>query len=250
MQPFPTTPEGWAEGFTLIINKPLGWTSFDVVGRVRSLINIKKLKVGHAGTLDPLASGVLVVCTGKHTKGIDAIQAQPKAYEALVRFGAVTDSYDLETPERDHKDISHLTPAMVTEALAQFRGEISQIPPVFSAVKVDGQRAYAAARAGKDIEIQARKVTIYELEVLEMNLPYVRLHVGCSKGTYIRSLAHDLGQALGTGAYLAGLVRTRVGDFTVEEAIEPEAFGVALYGEAQPRKREWRGEKAPITAVE
>lgn len=219
-------------GQTLLFDKAKGWTSFDVVNKVRGMLRrqLGKLKVGHAGTLDPLATGLLVLCTGAATRGIEQIQAQEKTYEAVIRFGAVTASYDAEFPESGLRDISQLNAAAIEAALPAFTGEILQIPPVFSAVKVGGKRAYAAARAGKSIELQARPVKVYAFELIDYapEKGLARARIRCSKGTYIRSLAHDLGQQLGTGAYLYELRRTAIGDFRVEDAMTVEAFAKYL----------------------
>ena len=205
-------------GEVLLIDKPLGWTSFDVVKKVRNAIRIKK--VGHAGTLDPLATGLLILCTGRATKTIDQIQGQEKEYEATIKFGATTASYDAELPEENVQDISHLDRATIEAALPTFRGEITQVPPAYSAVKIDGKRAYQEARKGREVKLKERRVQIYAFELLEAVAPphTWRARIQCSKGTYIRSLAHDLGQALGTGAYLTGLVRTRIGEHQLSDA--------------------------------
>ena len=216
-------------GQTLLFDKPQGWTSFDVVRKVRNLIRIKK--VGHAGTLDPLATGLLIICTGRATKTIEAIQAQEKEYEALIRFGAITASYDAEQPEEQVQDVSHLDRATIEAALSAFRGEIEQVPPKYSAVKVKGKRAYQAARQGQDIQLKSRRVHIYAFDLLDQapdDPTCWHARIRCSKGTYIRSLAHDLGQALGTGAYLKGLIRTRIGDYRLEDAWTIEGFQAAL----------------------
>jgi tRNA pseudouridine55 synthase len=223
----------FAAGQTLLFDKPLGWTSFDVVSKVRRITGVKK--VGHAGTLDPLATGLLIVCTGPHTKRIESLQGQEKEYEALLKLGAVTASYDAEQPEESPCDAAHIGPADIEALLPRFRGEIEQLPPRFSALKVGGKRAYEAARAGQEVELQPRNVQIYALELLPRELPpaHFALRVQCSKGTYIRSLAHDLGQALGVGAYLRGLIRTRIGDFRLEDAWQIEAFA-AQFGKPKP----------------
>lgn len=219
-------------GATLSFNKPLTWTSFDVANKVKFILakaaNTRKIRIGHAGTLDPLASGLLVLCVGKHTKNIETIQSAAKTYEAVIKFGATTASYDRETPETDLHDASHLTEEAIRALLPAFLGEIDQLPPVYSALKVDGKRAYDMARAGKEVVLNSRKVQIYGLEVLSWENPVLTLRVHCGKGTYIRSLAHDLGQAAGTGAYLLGLVRTRIGDFSVENAWEIADFQQAI----------------------
>lgn len=212
-------------GQTLLFDKPAGWSSFDVVRKVRNLIRIKK--VGHAGTLDPLATGLLIICTGRATKTIESIQGQEKEYEALIRFGATTASYDAEQPEENVQEVNHLDGAQIEEAMEAFRGDIEQVPPAYSAVKVAGKRAYQAARKGQAIELKSRQVQIYEFTLLDQdqtNPSCWRACIRCSKGTYIRSLAHDLGQALGTGAYLKGLRRTRIGEYRVEDAWQVDQF--------------------------
>jgi tRNA pseudouridine55 synthase len=211
------------EGQTLLFNKPKGWTSFDVVKKVRNLIGIRK--VGHAGTLDPLATGLLILCTGKHTKQIEAIQAQEKEYEVIFKLGATTASYDAEHPEEHLTDASAITREAVMAALPAFTGEIEQVPPVYSAVKVAGQRAYQAARKGETVEIKSRKVHVYAFSLLDWQGPeYVSARIRCSKGTYIRSLVHDLGQAMGVGAYILELKRTRIGDYRLADAWDLSDF--------------------------
>lgn len=214
----------FAEGTVLYINKPLHWTSFDVVNRVRSVLcralGTKKLKVGHAGTLDPLATGVMVLCTGKATKQIDRLQAGVKEYVATLELGATTPSFDLEHPIDAHFPTEHITRALVDDVLQQFRGEIWQVPPVYSAVKIDGKRAYDYARNAQTVEIQPKLLVIDELEVLHFALPVLTIRVVCSKGTYIRALARDIGQALQSGAHLTALQRTRVGDVTLADCRE------------------------------
>ncbi len=204
-------------GEIFAIDKPLKWTSFDAVKRIRGAIQrrlgVKKFKVGHAGTLDPLATGVLIVCTGKATKRIDELQAGVKEYIATLRIGATTPSHDLETEIDQQFPWEHISREQIIEILPQFTGKIMQVPPIFSAVKVDGKRAYKFARKGKEVELKAKPLEIAELELLSCSLPYVELRVVCSKGTYIRALARDIGQALGCGAHLTALRRTRVGDF-------------------------------------
>lgn len=200
----------------LLINKPLRWTSFDVVRKLRGILKIKK--IGHAGTLDPLATGLLILCTGKMTKQIDTFQAQEKEYTGKMVLGQTTPSYDLETEPTAQQDISGVTEQMIAEAATRFTGLISQIPPLHSAIKVDGKRAYKLARAGSDTKLKAREVNISTFEITDVNLPEISFRVVCSKGTYIRSLAHDMGQALGVGAYLSELCRTRIGDFLLKDA--------------------------------
>lgn len=220
------------DGVDLIIgiDKPLGWTSFDAVKRIRGALSrhlkVRKVKVGHAGTLDPLATGVLIVCTGKATKKITELQEGKKEYMAEITLGATTPSFDLETKIDAVYPYQHITREFIEETLPRFTGHVMQVPPVFSAVKVDGKRAYSYARKGKEVELKAKPLEIPELELLEWNPPVMKLRILCSKGTYIRALARDLGEALDTGAHLTGLRRTRVGDITeddclsIEEAIE------------------------------
>ncbi len=212
------------------INKPLGWTSFDAVKRIRGAIqrrlNVKKFKVGHAGTLDPLATGVLIVCTGRATRNIERLQNGTKEYIATLRLGATTPSFDLETEIDEEFPFDHVTEEVVREVLPHFTGHIMQVPPVYSAVKVEGKRAYKYARKGKEVELKAKPLVIEELDMLPSELPELKLRIVCSKGTYIRALTRDIGQALGSGAHLTALCRTRVGDMrledclTVEEAVE------------------------------
>lgn len=226
-------------GQILAFDKPLHWTSFQLVGKVRWLlcraIGEKRLKVGHAGTLDPLATGLMVVCTGKATKNIEELQRGEKEYLATLRLGATTPSYDLEHEVDQTFPTAHITAEKIAEALCKFRGEIDQVPPVFSACKVDGKRAYDLARKGKDVELQAKRVTIHELELrsFDAETMSLELRVRCSKGTYIRALARDIGEALQSGAHLTALRRTRVGDYTVENAFPTiEAFEEWLAAEA------------------
>ena len=210
----------FAEGQLLLVNKPYKWTSFDVVGKIRNAFKPLKLKVGHAGTLDPLASGLLVICTGKMTKQIDSFQAQEKEYTGTLVLGATTPSYDLETAEDQQFDISDITKEKIFGATKHFIGELQQYPPAHSAVKIDGERLYEKARRGEEVKLRARTVTINEFEITGITLPEVSFRVVCSKGTYIRSLVHDFGKALNNGAYLSRLRRTRSGDFNVEDAYE------------------------------
>ena len=218
-------------GKVLLIDKPLGWTSFNVVKKIRYLIqkkyNIKKIKVGHAGTLDPLASGVLIVCTGKMTKQISSFQDTKKEYIATIKFGATTPSYDLETEIDEEYPFQHITLEKLKTILSEeFTGTIQQKPPIFSAKQINGVRAYEYARSGQKIEMKTAEVKVHEVEIISdfELMPTVRLRISCSKGTYIRSLAHDLGQALGSGAHLTGLIRTKVGDFKIEDTITIEHF--------------------------
>lgn len=216
------------EGEILAFDKPYRWTSFDVVGKIRWLlcrkIGIKKLKVGHAGTLDPLATGVLVVCTGKATKRIDEFQFGVKEYVATLRLGATTPSFDLEKEIDATYPTEHITRELVETTLQRFKGTIEQIPPSFSACKVDGKRAYEIARKGGEVELKPKTLVIDEIELLDCSLPDITIRVVCSKGTYIRALARDIGQALNSGAHLTALRRTRVGDIRVENCMDPQKF--------------------------
>ncbi len=208
-------------GAILLIDKPLGWTSFDVVGKTRWLLYKKfgkKLKVGHAGTLDPLASGLLIICTGPFTKKITKFQDMEKEYTGIFMLGATRPSFDKETEIDETFPIDHLTEEKIRNAAKTFEGEIEQVPPIYSAIKIDGKRAYESARRGQELEMQSRKVTIYSMEISKIELPMVHFKVVCSKGTYIRSLARDFGKALGTGAYLDSLIRTRIGNFKLEDS--------------------------------
>lgn len=214
------TLEDYAAGRLLLVNKPYRWTSFDVVGKLRNAFKPLKLKVGHAGTLDPLATGLLVICTGKMTKQIDNFQAEEKEYTGTITLGATTPTYDLESEPDEFFDTSHLTEEQIIAATQQFTGDIQQYPPAHSAIKVDGERLYEKARRGEDVELKARNVTITEFEITRIELPEVDFRVVCSKGTYIRSLASDFGKALGVGGYLSRLRRTRSGHFKIEDAHE------------------------------
>ncbi|MAB56955.1 MAG: tRNA pseudouridine(55) synthase TruB [Aequorivita sp.] len=226
------TAEDYKEGQVILIDKPLEWTSFQAVNKVRWLIRksfgIKKIKVGHAGTLDPLATGLLIICTGKFTKKIDAFQAQEKEYTGTFTLGCTTPSYDLETEIDQTFDISEITSEKIHEATKQFIGEIQQQPPVFSALKKEGKRLYEFARSGEEVEIPFRTITISEFEITKIALPKVDFRVVCSKGTYIRSFANDFGKALNNGAHLSALRRTRIGEFSVEKAVGIEAFEASL----------------------
>lgn len=208
------------EGGFLLINKPLRWTSFDVVKKLRNISRIKK--IGHAGTLDPLATGMLIVCYGKYTKKIEGIQSQQKAYTGTFVIGKTTPSFDLETEVDETYPTEHITPAFLEEKINLFRGDIKQVPPQHSAVKVNGKRAYQHARKGEIVELKIRDAHISKYEIDATNFPEISFEIHCSKGTYIRSLARDLGKALGSGAYMSSLVRTRIGDYAVENAVEIE----------------------------
>jgi len=210
------------EGKVLLIDKPLHWTSFDVVRKVRNLIRIKK--VGHAGTLDPLATGLLIICTGKFTKKINEYQAQEKEYTGTFTLGAVTPTYDLESEPQNFKNFDFVSKDLLVETAAKFLGEIDQVPPIHSAIKQKGKPVYLAARKGIDVILEPRKITIKEFEITKIELPIVFFKVVCTTGTYIRSLANDFGEALNCGAYLSSLCRTRIGEFTVEDATTLEEF--------------------------
>ena len=212
----------FVSGALLLINKPPEWTSFDVVKKVRNLIKkklqIKKIKVGHAGTLDPLATGLLIVCTGKFTKRIDEIQRQRKCYTGHFTLGASTPSFDLETKVNQTFETAHITKQLLEETTKQFEGEINQIPPIFSALKKDGERLYKLVRKNKKVEIESRKVTIYSFKITKINMPEVSFKISCSKGTYIRSIANDFGKALNSGAHLSELCRTKIGEYDLKQA--------------------------------
>lgn len=209
-------------GQVLLINKPLHWTSFDAVRKIRNLIRIKK--VGHAGTLDPLATGLLIICTGKFTKRINEFMAQEKEYTGSFTLGASTPTYDLESKPENFKPVDDITEEKIKAITKQFTGAILQIPPAHSAIKVDGKRVYELARQGKEVKLEPRPVTIHEFEITEIKMPVVHFKVVCSTGTYIRSLANDVGAALGCGAYLSSLCRTRIGNFSVADAMTIEMF--------------------------
>jgi tRNA pseudouridine55 synthase len=204
------------EGIVLLVNKPLEWTSFDVVNKLRYILHTRK--IGHAGTLDPLATGLLIICAGKMTKQIETFQAQEKEYTGTLVLGQTTPSYDLETEPGTAVDTSGVSESMVKEAALKFVGSIQQVPPAHSSIKIGGKRAYSMARKGKAVELQPRTVEVREFEITHCRFPEVDFRVVCSKGTYIRSLAHDLGQALGVGAYLSALCRTRIGSYTLAQA--------------------------------
>lgn len=216
------------EGEIIYIDKPLKWTSFAVVNKVRYHIcrklGVKKIKVGHAGTLDPLATGVMIICTGKATKRIEEFQYHTKEYIATLQLGATTPSFDLEKEIDATYPTDHITRALVEETLQRFVGTIEQIPPVFSACKVDGKRAYDLARKGEEVELKPKTLVIDEIELLECDLPQIKIRVVCSKGTYIRALARDIGQALQSGAHLTALVRTRVGEAKLEHCLQVDNF--------------------------
>jgi tRNA pseudouridine55 synthase len=223
------TIDDYQNGQTLLIDKPLGWSSFQAVNKLKYyLINKvglpKKFKIGHAGTLDPLATGLLLICTGKFTKKISELQGQAKEYTGTFFIGATTPSYDLETEINERFDISHINNDLIHQTVKQFLGEIDQKPPIFSAIKKDGVRLYEHARAGEVVEIASRKTTIHEFEITRIELPEVDFRIVCSKGTYIRSIAFDFGKAMNSGSHLTALRRTKIGDFNVENAISVSNF--------------------------
>lgn len=210
------------EGKVLLINKPLYWTSFDAVRKIRNLVRTKK--VGHAGTLDPLATGLLIICTGKFTKKINEYMAQEKEYTGSFTLGATTPTYDLESEPVNPRSTGDISNEQIIAATAGFKGEIMQVPPAHSAIKLEGKRVYELARKGKEVKLEPRKVTVHAFDITRIEMPVVYFRVVCSTGTYIRSLAHDFGQALGCGAYLSSLCRTRIGQFKLENAMTIEGF--------------------------
>lgn len=231
------SPFNFVSGEVLLIDKPMGWTSFDVVNKIRGAIRhylkeqggdnalaARKLKVGHAGTLDPLATGMLIICTGKFTKKIDEYMAQEKEYTGTIQFGATTASYDSETPVEQIFSTDTLTDELIRETSKQFIGTIQQVPPMYSAIKQDGKKMYELAREGKTVEIKSREVTISAFDFTRIELPQIDFRIACSKGTYIRSIAHDLGKALNNGGYLSALRRTRIGEYKIEDAMTVDAF--------------------------
>ena len=227
------TAEDYLEGQILLIDKPLKWSSFQAVNKLKYILKRKydlpkKFKIGHAGTLDPLATGLLIICTGKYTKRIAEIQGQAKEYTGTFTVGATTPSYDLETEIDAIFSTEYIKAELIDETLKQFIGEIDQKPPIFSAIKKDGKRLYEHARAGEEVEIASRKTTVHEFEITRIELPEIDFRVVCSKGTYIRSLAFDFGKALNSGAYLSLLRRTKIGDYTVDDGIAPEDFEKSL----------------------
>ena len=226
------TLEDYQAGEVLLIDKPLNWTSFQVVNKlrweIRQAFNIKKIKVGHAGTLDPLATGLLVICTGKMTKQIDTFQGQIKEYTGTIVLGSTTPSFDLETEINETFETAHITDALIHKTTEQFIGDIEQFPPVFSALKKDGKRLYEYARAGEAVEIKPRTVHVSEFEITNINGLNIDFRIVCSKGTYIRSLANDFGKAVQSGGHLSALRRTKIGDFNVDNGLSVEAFIAAL----------------------
>jgi tRNA pseudouridine55 synthase len=211
-------PAELKKGGVILVNKPYKWTSFDAVNKIKIVL---RAKIGHAGTLDPLATGLLICCTGEYTKKISEYQQLPKEYTGIFHLGATTPTYDRESEPTDFKPYEHITEQQIKDATAQFTGNIMQVPPIHSAIKKDGERAYDHARKGEDVKLDARPITIGEFEITAINLPEVHFRVLCSTGTYIRSLAHDFGQALGCGAYLQELCRTKIGNFTIADAKTP-----------------------------
>lgn len=225
-------------GEVIPIYKPYTWTSFQIVSKIRYHLSrkygIKRFKVGHAGTLDPLATGVLLLCTGKATKRIEELQSHTKEYEAEIMLGATTPSYDMEHPVNATYPYEHITEESVRNVLETFVGDIAQRPPLFSACKVDGKRAYDLARKGSDMELAPKHIRIDSIELLQCELPKIKIRVVCGKGTYIRSLARDIGEALGSGAYLTALARTRIGEYKLEDCINPETFQEWLEKQLEP----------------
>ncbi|HXB06391.1 MAG TPA: tRNA pseudouridine(55) synthase TruB [Puia sp.] len=223
------TPHFFEQGQVLLIDKPLDWTSFDVVRKLRPMVRTKK--VGHAGTLDPLATGLLILCTGKFTKRINDFMSQQKEYTGTIVLGASTPTYDLESEPQAGKDPGYLTPETIRETIArEFTGEIWQTPPIHSAIKVNGKRVYELARQGREVKLEPRRVVVSEFAITQLRLPELEFRVVCSTGTYIRSLANDLGAVLGCGGYLSGLRRTRIGEFRVEQAMNMEAAEIYIAG--------------------
>ncbi len=228
------TKEDFLNGQVLLIDKPLGWSSFQAVNKlkwvIRKKFQLKKIKIGHAGTLDPLATGLLIICAGKFTKRIPEFQGLVKEYTGTITLGASTPSYDLETEVDKTYPTAHITEALIRKTTEQFLGDIQQAPPIFSALKKDGKRLYEYARAGEEIEIKKRTVRILEFEITAVALPAIDFRIVCSKGTYIRSIAHDFGLALGSGGHLSALRRTKIGDYNVDIALDPEVFEQQLLG--------------------
>lgn len=229
------TKEDFLNGQLVLIDKPLGWSSFQAVNKlkwaIRKKFELKKIKIGHAGTLDPLATGLLLICTGKFTKRINELQGQVKEYTGTITLGATTPSYDLETEIDKTFSIASISEEMIRDATSQLTGDIEQRPPIFSALKKDGKRLYEYARKGKEVEIKKRSVTVSEFEIVKLRLPEVHFRIICSKGTYIRSLAHDLGLLLNNGGHLSKLRRTKIGDYDVDNAIDPVIFADNLLGD-------------------
>ncbi|WP_350286393.1 tRNA pseudouridine(55) synthase TruB [uncultured Croceitalea sp.] len=222
------TKNDFLAGQLLLIDKPLNWSSFQAVNAlkwaIRKQFDLKKIKIGHAGTLDPLATGLLIICTGKFTKRIPELQGQIKEYTGTITLGGTTPSYDLETTIDKTFAVDHITDELIQKTIQQFIGPIAQKPPIFSALKKDGKRLYEFARAGQEVEIKSRSVEIFEFKISKINLPVLEFRVVCSKGTYIRSLAHDFGKALGSGGHLSSLRRTKIGSYNVNNAVTPDVF--------------------------
>ena len=222
------TEEDYKNGQVLLIDKPLNWTSFQVVNKIRWLIknsySIKKIKVGHAGTLDPLATGLLIICTGKMTKEISRFQSQTKTYTGTILLGSTTPSYDLETESDSSYPIEHITKELINDATNHFTGKINQKPPIFSAIKKDGKRLYESARLGEKVKIDDREIEIFDFNILKIDIPYVDFEVSCSKGTYIRSLAYDFGKKLNSGGTLVKLRRTKIGEYSINKSMTIEDF--------------------------
>lgn len=214
--------QSYLEGQVILLNKPLHWTSFDTIRKIRKITGVNK--VGHAGTLDPLATGLLIICTGKFTKRINEFMAQRKVYIGTITIGASTPTYDLESNPENVKDYSFVNKELLQENLKQFTGEIMQVPPIHSAIKQEGKPVYLAARKGEDVKLKPRPITIYSFELTNIELPKVDFEIACSTGSYIRSLANDYGAALGTGGYLSKLCRTKIGDFSLDDAVSMEQF--------------------------
>jgi tRNA pseudouridine55 synthase len=233
------TESDFLDGQLLLIDKPMGWSSFQAVNKVKWVIRtkfkLKKIKVGHAGTLDPLATGLLLICTGKFTKKLNELQGQVKEYTGTFYLGATTPSYDKETEIDQEFPTGHITEPLIRQTTQKFIGEIQQFPPIFSALKKDGKRLYEYARDGETVDIKLRTVHISEFEITRIALPEIDFKVGCSKGTYIRSLAHDFGKALGSGAYLSSLRRTKIGDYSVYKAITPMDFETLVFSNSSDR---------------
>lgn len=230
--------QSYLEGQVILLNKPLHWTSFDTIRKIRRITGVNK--VGHAGTLDPLATGLLIICTGKFTKRINEFMAQRKVYTGTITIGASTPTYDLESDPENFRDYSFVNEPLLKENLENFRGEIEQVPPIHSAIKQGGKPVYLAARKGDDVRLEARPITIYSFELTDIDLPVLTFEVACSTGTYIRSLANDYGAALGTGGYLSQLCRTQIGDFRLEDAVSMEAFEANIL----KMKQDWEEKKA------
>lgn len=238
----PSQKYNFKEGATLLVDKPLEWTSFDVVNKIRyalkKALNVRKIKVGHAGTLDPLATGLLIICTGKFTKKIETYQSQYKVYDGSIRLGATTPSYDAETAVNEIFPLENITNEMIYDNVKHFVGEIEQIPPMFSAIKVDGQPLYKKARKGQEVKIKSRKVTIHDFKITNIRFPDVDFEVQCSKGTYIRSLAYDFGQKLDNGAYLTKLRRTQIGEHSLKDAWQLDDLIAHIQEDYQPEETE------------